>query len=74
MLASLKEGATFVLEQDRINNEIWLPTRADINLSVKVLMVKGFTANSVIEYGNYKRFKVEAEKEKLKDPPIKPNP
>ncbi len=68
MLASLKEGATFVLEQNRVNDEIWLPTRADINLSVKVLMIKGFTANSVIEYGNYKRFNVDAEKEKLKDP------
>ena len=74
MLASLKEGATFVLEQNRVNDEIWLPTRADINLSVKVLMIKGFTANSVIEYGNYKRFNVDAEKEKLKDPTAKPNP
>ncbi|MBL8207417.1 MAG: hypothetical protein JNM09_24505 [Blastocatellia bacterium] len=74
MLASLKEGATFALEQDRVNNEIWLPTRADINLSVKVLMIKGFTANSIIEYGNYKRFNVDAEKEKLKDPTAKPNP
>ncbi len=73
MLASLKEGATFVLEQDRINNEIWLPTRADINLSVRLLMVKGITANSVVEYGNYKRFNVEAEKEKLKDPTVKPD-
>jgi hypothetical protein len=32
---------------------------------------QGINANSVIEYGNYKRFNVEAEKEKLKDP-IKP--
>jgi hypothetical protein len=71
MLASLKEGATFVLEQDRVNNEIWLPTRVDVNLSLKVLMVKGINANSLIEYGNYQRFSVDAEKEKLKDP-IKP--
>ncbi len=68
LLASLKEGATFVLEKDRINEEIWLPTRADINLSIKVLMVKGITANTLIEFGNYKRFNVNAEKEKLKDP------
>ncbi|MBK8317032.1 MAG: hypothetical protein IPL01_24715 [Acidobacteria bacterium] len=39
LLASLREGATFVLEQERVNNEIW-PTRADINLGVKVLLVK----------------------------------
>jgi hypothetical protein len=68
LLASLKEGGSFVLEQDRINNEIWLPTRADINLGVKVLLVKGLNFNQVVTYGNYKRFNVDAEKEKLKDP------
>ena len=71
LLASLKEGATFVLEKDRINDEIWLPTRADINLLVKVLMVKGINANTQIEFSNYKRFNVDSEKEKLKDP-VKP--
>ncbi|MEP7343403.1 MAG: hypothetical protein ABI977_37105 [Acidobacteriota bacterium] len=74
LLASLKEGGSFVIEQDRINNEIWLPTRADINLGVKVLLVKGLNFNQVVTYGNYKRFNVESEKEKLKDPtpPVKP--
>jgi hypothetical protein len=68
LLASLREGATFVLEQDRINNEIWLPTRTEINLGVKVLLVKGINVNETITYSDYKRFNVEAEKEKLKDP------
>lgn len=72
LLASLKEGATFVLEQERVNNEIWLPTRADINLGVKVLLVKGINVNSTVTYGNYKRFNVDAEKEKLKDPVTPP--
>ncbi|HMX26191.1 MAG TPA: hypothetical protein PKC13_11355 [Blastocatellia bacterium] len=74
VLASLKEGGSFVLEQDRINNEIWLPTRADINLGVRVLLVKGLNFNQVVTYGDYKRFNVDAEKEKLKDPisPVKP--
>jgi outer membrane lipoprotein-sorting protein len=68
VLASLKEGANFVLEADRINQEIWLPTRAEINLGVRVLLVKGFNINQTISYGDYKRFNVDAEKEKLKDP------
>ena len=68
MLASLKEGATFVIEQERVNNEIWLPTRAEINLGLKVFLLKGISVNQAISYGNYKRFNVEAEKEKLKDP------
>jgi hypothetical protein len=38
------------------------------------LLVKGINVNSVVTYGNYKRFNVESEKEKLKDPaqPDKP--
>jgi hypothetical protein len=68
MLASLKEGANFTLEQERVNQEIWLPTRAEINLGVRVLLLKGLNINQTITYGDYKRFSVEAEKEKLKDP------
>ncbi len=73
MLASLKQGANFVLEQERVNDEIWLPTRAEINLGLRVLLVKGFNINQTITYGDYKRFNVESEKEKLKDPvqPVK---
>jgi hypothetical protein len=68
VLASLKVGANFTLEQERVNQEIWLPTRAEINLGVRVLLVKGININHTITYGDYKRFSVESEKEKLKDP------
>ncbi len=68
MLASLKEGANFTFEQERVNQEIWLPTRAEINLGVRVLLFKGLNINQTITYGDYKRFSVEAEKEKLKVP------
>jgi hypothetical protein len=68
LVASLKEGGSFVIEQNRVNDEIWLPTRADLNLGIKVFLVKGIDVNVAIDYGNYKRFNVEAEKEKLKDP------
>jgi hypothetical protein len=68
LLASLKEGANLVFEQERVNQEIWLPTRAEINLGVRVLLLKGININQTITYGDYKRFSVEAEKEKLKDP------
>jgi hypothetical protein len=68
LVASLKEGGSFVIEQDRVNDEIWLPTRADLNLGIKVFLVKGIDVNVAIAYGNYKRFNVEAEKERLKYP------
>jgi len=70
LLASLKEGGSFVLEQDRVNNEIWLPTRADINLIIKIFLVKNMNNIQTVEYGNYQRFNVESEKEKLAAPAV----
>jgi hypothetical protein len=59
VLAKLKKGATFTLEQERVNDEIWLPSVADINLSVRVLLVKGIDLNQVIKSYNYRKFDTE---------------
>lgn len=67
ILANLKKGASFVLEQERVNDEIWLPSIADINLSVKVLLVKGFSVNQVIKSYNYRRFSTEVKDSKIND-------
>jgi len=68
VLAKLKKGASFVLEQDRINDEIWLPSMADINLSVRVLMVKGVEVNAVVRSYDYKKFATEVKDAKVGDP------
>ncbi|MFN2391608.1 MAG: hypothetical protein ABR566_06535, partial [Pyrinomonadaceae bacterium] len=65
LLASLKKGASFTLEQERINDEIWLPSAADINLSVKVLLVKGININQLIKSYNYRKFSTEVKDSKV---------
>jgi hypothetical protein len=64
-LANLKKGASFALEQERVNDEIWLPSTADINLSVKVLLVKGINVNQVIKSYNYQKFSTEVKGSKV---------
>lgn len=64
-LANLKKGAAFTLENDRINNEVWLPSMADINLSVKVLLVKGININQIIKYSDYQKFNTEVKDSKV---------
>lgn len=59
LVAKLKKGASFTLEQERVGNEIWLPSIADINLSVKVFLVKGINVNQIIKSGNYEKFNTE---------------
>jgi hypothetical protein len=65
LLAKLKKGATFTLEQERINDEIWLPSVADINLSVRVFLVTGLELNQVIRSYDYRRFSTEVKDAKV---------
>jgi outer membrane lipoprotein-sorting protein len=67
LVANLKKGASFTLEQDRINDEIWLPSVANINLSVKVLLVRGINVNQLIKYGDYKKFSSEIKDAKVEE-------
>ena len=65
LVAKLKKGASFVLEQERVNDEVWLPSSADINLSVRVLLVKGVDVNQVIKSYNYRKFTTEVKDSKV---------
>ncbi len=71
MLASIKSGSAMAFEQERVNNEIWLPTYQEVNIAAKILLFKGLNANAVRRFRDYKKFNVEAEKERLKMP-VKP--
>jgi hypothetical protein len=69
LLASLKKGSAFVLEQERVNDEIWLPSLAEINIAAKVFLFKGIEVNKLITYGDYKKFMTDVDKDvKIKDP------
>jgi hypothetical protein len=59
VLANLQKGTSFVFEQAYLNNEVWLPTYAEIHVGVRVLLLKGFNVNATIRYSDYKRFNVE---------------
>ncbi len=66
-VANLKKGASFALEQERVNEEIWLPSVADVNLSVKVLLVKGINVNQIVKSYDYRKFKTEIKDSKVDD-------
>lgn len=59
LLAKLRKGASFTLEQQRVNDEIWLPSQADINLSVRILLVKGIDVNQLIRSYDYRKFETQ---------------
>lgn len=65
LLAKLRKGASFTLEQERVNDEIWLPTSADINLSIRVLLFGGVKVNQVIRSFDYEKFRTEVKEAKV---------
>jgi hypothetical protein len=59
LVANLQKGTSFVLEQEFVNNEVWLPTYQEAHVGVRVLLVKGIKVNEVVRYSGYQRFNVE---------------
>lgn len=68
VLAKFKKGATFTLDKERVNDEIWLPSQADINFSLRLLLVKGIDINQVEKFFDYQKFNTEVKEAKVDDP------
>jgi len=67
VLAKINKGAAFTLEKERFNDEIWLPATAEINLSIRLLLVKGLSVNQLIRSYDYHRFETEVKGAKVGD-------
>ncbi len=68
LLVSLKPGAALVIEQTRMDQGVWLPRFAQVNLSVKVLLFAGGDYNKTIEWSDYKHFSGDVKDYKLDAP------
>ena len=68
LLVSLKPGAGLVMEQTRMAEGVWLPRFAQVNLSVKVLLLAGGDFNKTIEWSDYKHFSGDVKDYKIEAP------
>src|SRR5208282_6825367 len=59
LLASLQKGSNFVFEQEKINNEVWLPSYAEVHFAGRIVFVK-LKQNAINRYTDYKKFRVGA--------------
>ena len=67
VVAKLKKGASFTVEQERVNDEIWLPSSMDINMSVRLFFVKGIDFNQTIKSSDYRKFTTEVKDAKVNE-------
>jgi hypothetical protein len=71
LLASVHRGSAVVFEQELVHGEVWLPRYAEINFSVRALLLAGFKINLIQKFDQYQRFHVESISE-IKAPAVPP--
>ncbi len=56
-LARLHKGSRILIEQTRINDEVWLPQHIAVKVDVRVALLKDFNLEDDITYRDYKKFR-----------------
>jgi hypothetical protein len=59
-LARFHKGSRFMLEQTRVNDEVWLPLHVTAKIDVRVALVKNFDMDLEQTYRDYKKFRATA--------------
>ena len=57
-LASLSPQSAVVMEQEKVNGEVWMPSYAEANLAARVFLLAKFSFNVVTRYSDYKKVQV----------------
>jgi hypothetical protein len=56
-LARIHKGTRFLLEQTRVNEEVWLPQHVTFKVDARVALLKGFNVDGDQTYRDYKKFR-----------------
>jgi len=60
VLARIHKGTRVVIEQTRVNDEVWLPRHLTFKLSARVALFKGYNVDGEQSYRDYKKFRATA--------------
>jgi len=56
-LARIHKGSRIILEQTRVNDEVWLPQHVALKIDVRLALLKNFDVEDDITYRDYKKFR-----------------
>jgi hypothetical protein len=56
VLARIHKGSRFMIEQTRVNDEVWLPQHVTYKVDARVALFKGYNFNGEDTYRDYKKF------------------
>jgi hypothetical protein len=57
VLARIHKGTRVMLEQTRVNDEVWLPRHVTFKVDARVALFKGFNMDGDQEFRDYKKFR-----------------
>lgn len=60
VLARIHKGTRVMLEQTRVNDEVWLPRHVAFKVDARVALFKGFNLDGDQEYRDYRKFRTSA--------------
>lgn len=63
LVLSVRRGSSLVFEQALVKDEIWLPSYAEVKLSARFLLLKGYNIHQTQRFSDYKKFAVETSSE-----------
>jgi hypothetical protein len=58
-LARIHKGSRIIVEQTRINDEVWLPQHINVKIDVRLALLKNFNVEDDITYRDYKKFRTD---------------
>ncbi|HXY14569.1 MAG TPA: hypothetical protein VEI26_08720 [Terriglobales bacterium] len=58
-LARLHKGSRVILEQTRVNDEVWLPLHVNVKADGRLALVKGFNVEDEQTFRDYKKFRTD---------------
>jgi len=56
-LARIHKGSRILIDQTRVNDEVWLPQHVDVKIDVRLALLKNFNVEDDITYRDYKKFR-----------------
>lgn len=58
-LARIHKGSRLLLDQTRVNDEVWLPRHVAVKVDVRVALLKNFNVEADVTYRDYKKFRTD---------------
>ncbi len=60
VLASISPSTAFVFEQEKIGDEVWLPSLMEANLSARLMLLAKFNRSMERRYSEYKKYQIDS--------------